>query len=112
MSDAKSFYAQMPQAMERIQTAAPETAQAFMGLFKTVMKEGALSVKHKELITFAIGLALRCEPCMFAHLKKCFDAGASKEEILETASVVVMMQGGPGFMHLAAVSEALEALGK
>ena len=112
MSDAKTFYARMPQAMESVQTAAPTTAKAFMGLFGAIMKDGALAVKHKELIAMAIGLAVRCEPCIYAHIKKCLDAGASRDEILEAASVVVMMQGGPSFMHLAQVADALDALGK
>ena len=74
------------------------------------MKDGALSLKQKELITLAAGLAVRCEPCIILHVQKCLDASASKEEILEAASVVIMMQGGPSYTYVPKVVEALEAL--
>ena len=44
------------------------------------------------------------------HVKKCLDLGATKEEILDAASVAVMMQGGPSFTYLPKVLQALEAL--
>ena len=64
-------------------------------MFQSIMKDGVLSLKEKERIAMAIGLAVRCEPCIILHVQKCLDAGATKEEILEAASVVIMMQGGP-----------------
>ena len=82
------------------------------GLFAGVMKEGALDVKTKELIALAIGIAIRCKPCIYLHVQKCLEAGANREEIMEAASVVVMMQGGPGFTYMPEVINALEALGK
>jgi alkylhydroperoxidase/carboxymuconolactone decarboxylase family protein YurZ len=47
-----------------------------------------------------------------AHVKKCLEAGASKEQILEAAAVAVVMGGGPAYMYVPEVIEALEALGK
>ena len=86
----------------------PDVMTGFGGLFQKVMKEGVLSVKQKELIALAIGLAVRCEPCIILHVRKCLDAGASKEEIFEAAGVAVMMQGGPSYTHLPKVIEAVE----
>ena len=37
-------------------------------------------------------------------------AGANREQILETASVAVMMSGGPGYTYLPRVVEALDAI--
>ena len=76
------------------------------------MKEGVLSVREKELIALAIGMAVRCDPCINLHVQKCLEAGATREQILEAASVAVMMQGGPTFTYLPKVVEALEALEK
>ena len=88
----------------------PDAIKGFGGMFQSIMKDGALSLKEKELIALAVGLAVRCEPCIILHVQKCLDAGANKEEILEAASVVIMMQGGPSYTHVPKVIEALETL--
>jgi alkylhydroperoxidase/carboxymuconolactone decarboxylase family protein YurZ len=38
-------------------------------------------------------------------------AGATREELLEMAGVVVAMQGGPGYVHVPELIDAMEALG-
>lgn len=110
--EAKTFFEEWPAKMSKAKAALPDAAKGFGGLFQAVMKEGALSVKEKELIALGIGLAIRCEPCINLHVQKCLEAGATNEQILEAAAVVVMMQGGPGYTYLPRVVEALEALKK
>ena len=109
-ADAKTFYGQWPARMSRAKSAAPDAAKGFGTLFQSVMKEGALSVREKELIALGMGLALRCDPCVMSHVQKALHAGASREQVLETAAVAVMMQGGPGYTYLPKVVEALDAL--
>lgn len=109
MSDVKAFYEKYKKDMGKLQGLLPDTIKGFSSLFSAVMKDGALSLKHKELIALAIGCAVRCEPCINLHVKKCLDAGATREEILEAASVAVMMQGGPSFTYLTKVLDALDA---
>jgi AhpD family alkylhydroperoxidase len=74
------------------------------------MKDGALTTKQKELIALGIAVAQRCEPCINLHVQKCLGAGNTSAEVLEAASVAVMMQGGPAYTHIPVVMEALEAL--
>jgi AhpD family alkylhydroperoxidase len=111
MSNVKEFYANFAKGMAKVQKEMPNAVGGFMGLFQQTMGDGALSVKEKELIALSIGLAVRCEPCILMHIKKAIDAGATREQVIETAQVVVMMQGGPGYVHLPMVLEALEAIG-
>ena len=66
---------------------------------------------EKELIALGVGIAMRCDPCINLHVQKCIEAGATRAQIVEVASVVVMMQGGPGYTYLPKVIEALEAIG-
>jgi len=80
------------------------------GLFSKVMQDGALSLREKELVALGIGVAQRCVPCIRAHAQECLDAGATKEQILEAASVAVMMGGGPAYTHIPVVMDTLEAL--
>ena len=100
----------MEKSLADIKIELPELANSFGALFLQTMKEGALSMKQKELIAMGIAIALRCESCIRVHLEKCLAAGVNKKEILETASVAVMMQGGPAYTMLPSILEALESV--
>ena len=110
MSNATHYYQNNPAAMRPVRTAMPEVLKGFAGLHQATMKPGALDVKHKELIALAIGLAVRCENCIYSHVSAALKAGATPEQVLETAGVAVLMQGGPTYTYLPRVVEALEAL--
>jgi AhpD family alkylhydroperoxidase len=109
---AKEFYATFPQGMEQAKQVVPDTIKGFGALFQAVMKNGALKTKEKELVALGIAVAQRCGPCINLHVQKCLEAGNNREEIMEAASVAVVMQGGPAYTHLPQVLEALQALGK
>lgn len=108
--DAKTYYEQNPARMHHAKAAAPDVVKGFGGLFQAVMKDGALGVREKELIALGIGMALRCEPCIYAHVEKALKAGATRAQVLETAGVAVMMQGGPTYTYLPKLVEALDGL--
>lgn len=86
----------------------PDVARAFGTFFQSLMKEGALSVREKELIALGIGLAGRCEACVWSHVEKALKAGATPEQVYEAAGVAVMMQGGPAYVHLPDVAAAVD----
>ena len=109
-SEVAAFFDQWETDQQKLKECAPEIARGFGGMFQAVMKEGALSVREKELIALGIGLAVRCVPCINLHVKKCLDAGATREQIIEAAGVTVMMQGGPSFTHVPEVLRALDHL--
>jgi AhpD family alkylhydroperoxidase len=110
--NVKAFYEKYKKDFGKMRQSMPDTVSGFQALFDATMKDGALSLKTKELIALAIGVAVRCEPCINLHVKKCLGAGATKEEILDAVSVCAMMQGGPSFTYLPYVLDALEANGK
>lgn len=103
-----NFFEKHSQEMRQLQKEAPELVKNFGSFFVSVMKEGALSTKTKELIALAIGLDERCEPCIRVHVQKAMAAGCTKDEIMETASVVVLMRGGPAYTHLPLILETIE----
>jgi len=109
-TDAKSYYEQSPARMSDAKAAMPDVVKAFGGLFQTAMRDGAMTAREKELVALGIGLAVRCDNCIYAHVQKAVRAGATREQVLETAGVAVMMQGGPTYTYLPAVVEALDAL--
>ena len=110
--NVKEFYEKYKRDFGKMRETMPDTVKGFQALFDATMKDGALSLKTKELIALAIGVAVRCDPCINLHVKKCLGAGATKEEILDAVSVCAMMQGGPSFTYLPKVLDALDANGK
>lgn len=112
MSDAKEFYEKMNEKMQRVRKENPAISAGFGALFGKIMTEGALSLREKELIALGIAVAINCKPCIVAHTKKCLETGSSKEQIIEAAAVSVVMGGGPAYMHIPEVVEALDALEK
>lgn len=108
LHDAAHFYEEWPGTMSATKARAPEIGRAFGGFFHALMKDGALSVREKELIALGIGVTSRCEPCIYAHVEKCLKAGATPEQIMEAAGVAVMMGGGPVYTYTPVVAAALE----
>jgi len=109
-NEVSRFFDQWETDQQQLKESAPNIARGFGGMFQAVMKEGALSAREKELIALAIGLAVRCVPCINLHVEKCLKAGATRAQILEAAGVAVMMQGGPSFTHVPEVMHALDHL--
>ena len=108
--EVKQFYEKFKRSFGQMQKETPQTVSAFMGLFKNVMGEGALTVAEKEAVALGIAVALRCKECIRLHTQKCVEAGMSRKQILEAASVAVMMAGGPAYTQLPDVLDALDAL--
>ena len=108
--ETKEFFEKFKNDVAKMKQYIPDAVNGFAGLFSKVMQDGALSLREKELIALGIGVAQRCVPCIRAHAKKCLDAGATKEQILEAASVAVLMGGGPAYTHIPVVMDTLEAL--
>lgn len=85
--------------LENLSKTNPEHVQAFMGLLGASYEPKALDLKTKELMSVAIGCYNRCEYCIVYHSYKAFEAGATKEEILEAAMVSVAFGGGPSMAY-------------
>ena len=107
---AKEYYDNNAIAMRPVRTEMSDVVKGFGALHQATMKAGTLSVLEKELIAMGIGLAERCENCIYSHVRAAVNAGATREQVLEAAGVAVLMQGGPSYTYLPRVVEALDAL--
>ena len=76
-----------------------QMVQAFMNLLGAAYEPNALDLKTKELMSVAIACYNRCEYCIVYHAYKSFEAGATKNEILEAAMVAVAFGGGPSMAY-------------
>jgi AhpD family alkylhydroperoxidase len=108
--EVKEFYKEFMQATQKMTPAIPETVKQFMGLVEGTLKPGALDTKQKEFVALGIAVAQHCVPCIYLHVQKSVLAGATRQEIMEAASVAVFMGGGPAFTHIMEVVKALDAL--
>jgi AhpD family alkylhydroperoxidase len=109
-NDTLAFLEKFKGDFETMRQAAPDLVKGFGGMFLHIMRDGALKRKDKELVALGIAVAQCCEPCITLHVQKCLEAGNSAPEILDAAAVAVTMQGGPAYMHIPVVLDALAAL--
>lgn len=108
--NVKEFFQEFKKSAGKLKAEAPDAVNGFGGLFSKIMRDGAIPLKTKELVAIGIAVGIQCEPCIRLHVQKCLDAGCTREEILEAASVAVMMGGGPAYTHLPMVLETLDAI--
>ena len=78
--------------------------------FNEAYKEGALSTKVKRLIALGIALRAGCTNCIVSQTMRSLEAGASREEILETIGVNISMSGTTGIAESLRVLKLLEEL--
>jgi AhpD family alkylhydroperoxidase len=110
MTHAEEYYDNNAAAMKPVRAELPDVVKGFAALHQAAMKPGSLSVRDKELIALGIGLAQRCENCIYSHVRAAVNAGATRDQVLEAAGVAVLMQGGPAYTYLPRVTEALDVL--
>lgn len=103
------LHEEMPSIVSELNLGHPELGKAFRDIQRSVCKDGALSFKTKELIAAALAIASRCEGCIAHHLHACAELGCTREEILDVASVAVMMGGGPSHYYGSRAIEAFDA---
>ena len=109
--DVQEFFKEFMKANQKVAKHIPDTIKSFMGLHDSVIRDGALGKKQKELIAVGIAVATRCKPCIYLHTQAAVQAGAAAAEILEAASVSVLMGGGPSFTHVQEIIRVFDALG-
>ncbi len=107
----KEILAEFQANMPKLQKALPQVTGDFAKtLMPDVLKDGVLSTKQKELIALGIAICATCDYCIAIHVKKCFEAGATKEEIAEACGVAILMGGGPALTYSTFVMQAIEEM--
>ena len=86
----------------------PEEFKKFNEFLGSVLKNGKLDLKTKELIALGIAIAIKCSYCIGIHTKHCYKAGATTDEIMEAATVAILMGGGPAAAYVAELKKAID----
>ena len=108
MTDMKSTLEETNQAIAKLSEEYPDFMKAFGSFMGAAEKDGALPKKIKELISIALSVSSHCKWCIAFHVKKALDAGATKDEIMETCFVAALMGGGPSLMYAQLVAKAID----
>ena len=90
----------------------PDLANLLSAQVKEAYKDGEIDSKTKRLMAMAIALGAGCRNCVLGQAEGALDLGATKEEFLETISVVVSMRGTTGVAESLRVIQLLDELGK
>jgi len=90
----------------------PDLANLLGSQVREVYKDGAIDSKTKRLMAMAIALGAGCRNCVLGQAEGALELGATKEEFLETISVVVSMRGTTGVAESLRVIQLLDELGK
>lgn len=99
---------ELTQTMRRMHKGIPATMQGFAQFADQAKAAGVLDEKTKELMAVAISIAMRCDGCIGFHTRGAVKAGATREEVLETIGVAILMGGGPSTVYGAHALQAFE----
>lgn len=96
-----------PEIMNMMGEMNPRLFEHYKECDDQIQEDGALSAKVKVLMSLAVMASQRCEPCCESQLRSALNHGATKEEIMETMSVIFITSGAPG---VAACRRALKLI--
>lgn len=94
----------------RLQKENPIETGAFLGFLRKAESGKALELRTKELINVGLAVAAQCEWCIAFHVEQAVAAGAARDEIVEAGFMAVVMHGGPAYMYMTPLLEALDEL--
>ncbi len=72
----------------------------FFSLDNKAYINGALPAKTKELMGLVASMVLRCNDCIFYHIDRSIQEGATKEELFESFNVALIVGGSIVIPHL------------
>lgn len=82
----------------------------FFNLDSNTYKDGVLPSKTKELLGLVASTVLRCNDCIDYHLEQCTKTGSTKDEIIESLNVALVVGGSIVISHLRHAIQTLEFL--
>jgi ribonuclease HI len=72
----------------------------FFALDNKAYIDGALPAKTKELMGLVASMVLRCNDCIFYHIDRSIQEGATREELHESFNIALIVGGSIVIPHL------------
>lgn len=108
MTDYIEYHRHLEERLAQLGQEIPGPMSGFARLHKKAVEEGSLSSKVKEMMALAISIVVGCEGCIAYHVQDAVAAGATRQELLETVGVGLLMGGGPGSIYAAHAMDAID----
>ncbi|MDP3149527.1 MAG: carboxymuconolactone decarboxylase family protein [Ignavibacteria bacterium] len=82
----------------------------FFALDNKAYVKGALPTKTKELMGLVASMVLRCNDCIFYHIDRSIYEGATKDELMESFNIALIVGGSIVIPHLRYAFDVMEEL--
>ena len=106
---------QAPADLQRVAAMAalaPVEAKAFFAFNAAAERsDGAIPPKYRELISIAVALTTQCSYCLDVHTRRALAAGATREEVAETAFIAAALRAGAALGHGLLVHKIMDSVG-
>ncbi len=96
------------QGMGMMNKEASPVMDDFSTFMNSVLRDGAIDTRTKEMIALGMAITARCAYCIGIHVNKALHAGVTHAEIIEICEVAMLMGGGPAMTYIAEVKKALD----
>lgn len=82
--------------------------QRFFALDNKAYVDGALPAKTKELMGLVGSMVLRCNDCIFYHIDRSIQEGATRDELMESMNIALIIGGSIVIPHLRYAFEVMD----
>lgn len=82
----------------------------FFALDNKAYIDGALPAKTKELMGLVASMVMRCNDCIFYHIDRSIQEGASREELYESFNIALIVGGSIVIPHLRYAFEVMDEI--
>jgi AhpD family alkylhydroperoxidase len=106
--DYVTYREEVDEGLAQLSRELPGPMSGFARLHRKATAKGALSSSVKEMMALAISIVVGCEGCIAYHVHDAIEAGALRDELLETIGVAVLMGGGPASIYATHAVEAVD----
>jgi AhpD family alkylhydroperoxidase len=95
---------------EKILNSGFKDFQKFFALDNKAYIDGALPAKTKELMGLTASMVLRCNDCIFYHIDRAIAEGATRQELMETYNIALIVGGSIVIPHLRYAFDVMDEL--
>lgn len=107
MLDWNDYRRQLKTTMGDLSKLSPGTMEGYRAIATAYKDNGHLDARMRELMSIAVGVALRCDGCIAVHTDAALRHGATKEEIAEACNVAISISAGAALVYSARALDAV-----
>ena len=110
MSKIQEFHRRRNDGNELISKENNVNFNRFLNLDTNAYTAGEIATRYKELMGLACSMVLRCNDCIAYHIDQSYKLGCTKNEIIETLNISLVIGGSVVIPHLRYALEVINEL--